>query len=213
MSTRLARWVRISLAVSVAVLLLAGGLAWWKARPMAVDVMSVAAQPLVRSLQFSARVATLSRVDVGSTLTGRVAAGAGGRGCHGAQGRRAAAPGHRRTGGRMDPGPGRRAAGRWRGWRACAAPAASRRARRWPRPMPTCCVRPGRAAACSGAGAQGFVSASRLDEARRAVDVARPSRPQPRRRPRPMTTPVPTPARPWRNWSWPVRAPRRRGRG
>jgi HlyD family secretion protein len=72
MSNRLARWVRISLAVSVAVLLLAGGLAWWKARPMAVDVMSVAAQPLVRSLQFSARVATLSRVDVGSTLTGRV---------------------------------------------------------------------------------------------------------------------------------------------
>ena len=29
--------------------------------------------PLVRTLQFSARVATLSRVDVGSTVTGRVA--------------------------------------------------------------------------------------------------------------------------------------------
>ena len=36
------------------------------------DAVTLRFAPLVRTLQFSARVATLSRVDVGSTLTGRV---------------------------------------------------------------------------------------------------------------------------------------------
>ena len=57
-----------------AALLLAGlvfaGLSWW--RGPQVDVIEVRRAPLVRTLQFSARVATLSRVDIGSTLTGRV---------------------------------------------------------------------------------------------------------------------------------------------
>ena len=34
--------------------------------------MQVAPAPLLRSLQFSARVATAARVELGSTLTGRV---------------------------------------------------------------------------------------------------------------------------------------------
>ncbi|KQB59488.1 RND transporter [Acidovorax sp. SD340] len=38
-----------------------------------VDALLVQSAPLVRTLQFSARVATFSRVDVGSTITGRVA--------------------------------------------------------------------------------------------------------------------------------------------
>ena len=38
-----------------------------------VDALVVQSAPLVRTLQFSARVATLSRVGVGSTVTGRVA--------------------------------------------------------------------------------------------------------------------------------------------
>ncbi|MDP3170737.1 MAG: efflux RND transporter periplasmic adaptor subunit, partial [Polaromonas sp.] len=38
-----------------------------------VDVLELRYAPLLRTLQFSARVATLSRVDVGSTVTGRVA--------------------------------------------------------------------------------------------------------------------------------------------
>ncbi|MDP3605733.1 MAG: efflux RND transporter periplasmic adaptor subunit, partial [Polaromonas sp.] len=38
-----------------------------------VEVIEVRRAPLVRTVQFSARVATLSRVDVGSTVTGRVA--------------------------------------------------------------------------------------------------------------------------------------------
>ncbi len=57
-----------------AALLLAGlgfaGAAWW--RGPQVDVIEMRHAPLVRTLQFSARVATLSRVDIGSTLTGRV---------------------------------------------------------------------------------------------------------------------------------------------
>ena len=46
------------------------GTAWW--RGPQVDVLEARRAPLVRTLQFSARVATLSRVDIGSTLTGRV---------------------------------------------------------------------------------------------------------------------------------------------
>ncbi len=41
-------------------------------RPSLVPAVSARMAPLVRTLQFSARVATASRVDVGSTLTGRV---------------------------------------------------------------------------------------------------------------------------------------------
>jgi HlyD family secretion protein len=54
-------------ALLVGVLLL--GL-WWRGTP--VDAVTVQSQALVRSLQFSARVASQTRVDVGSTLTGRV---------------------------------------------------------------------------------------------------------------------------------------------
>ena len=45
----------------------------WQRGPQ-VEVVQAQRAPLVRSLQFSARVATLSRVDIGSTLTGRVQA-------------------------------------------------------------------------------------------------------------------------------------------
>ena len=45
---------------------------WWVTRAHVVPALSLHMAPLVRTLQFSARVATLSRVDVGSTLTGRV---------------------------------------------------------------------------------------------------------------------------------------------
>ncbi len=56
--------------VVLAAALLAGGLAL---RSPQVDAVQLQPAPLVRTLQFSARVATLSRVDVGSTITGRVA--------------------------------------------------------------------------------------------------------------------------------------------
>ena len=58
----------------LALLLLAvAAVAWWASRPPAVPALQVQTGPLVRSLQFSARVAAQSSVDVGATLTGRVA--------------------------------------------------------------------------------------------------------------------------------------------
>lgn len=61
----------IALGLLVAVLL-TGVAAWWTTRAPEVPAVSVQASALVRTLQFSARVATSSRVEVGSTLTGRV---------------------------------------------------------------------------------------------------------------------------------------------
>ncbi|GAB4212114.1 MAG: hypothetical protein Fur007_03810 [Rhodoferax sp.] len=62
------RWMVLVLGAS---LLLA--LALWMQRPAAVAALQVQRAPLVRSIQFSARVAVQTRVEVGSTLTGRVA--------------------------------------------------------------------------------------------------------------------------------------------
>lgn len=56
----------------VAALVLSGLAAWWVTRAPAVPTVGVQVTALVRTLQFSARVATASRVEVGSTLTGRV---------------------------------------------------------------------------------------------------------------------------------------------
>lgn len=59
--------------VAIAVVALAGvATAVWVLRGPQFDAVTLRVAPLVRTLQFSARVATLSRVDVGSTLTGRV---------------------------------------------------------------------------------------------------------------------------------------------
>ena len=55
-----------------AALLIAGSAAWWATRPPLVPAVAATVAPLVRTLQFSARVATASRVELGSTLTGRV---------------------------------------------------------------------------------------------------------------------------------------------
>jgi HlyD family secretion protein len=65
------RFLYWSTGVLLAGLLLAG-LAWWGFRPSQADSINVSKAPLVRTLQFSARVATVSRVDLGSTLTARV---------------------------------------------------------------------------------------------------------------------------------------------
>jgi len=64
------RW----LVLAGIVLVVAGAWgAWLFMRGPVVDAVTVQAAPLVRTLQFSARVAALSRVEVGSTVTGRVA--------------------------------------------------------------------------------------------------------------------------------------------
>lgn len=63
------RWLWSAAAVGLVVV---GGLAWFALRGAPSDAVAAHYAPLVRTLQFSARVATLSRVDVGSTVTGRV---------------------------------------------------------------------------------------------------------------------------------------------
>ena len=58
----------------VALALLAAAVGgWWWWRGVAAEASTVRSAPLVRTLQFSARVASLSRVEIGSTVTGRVA--------------------------------------------------------------------------------------------------------------------------------------------
>ncbi len=65
------RWFAVVLgAIVLVVAAFTGAMAL---RGPQVDALLVQSAPLVRTLQFSARVATLSRVDVGSTITGRVA--------------------------------------------------------------------------------------------------------------------------------------------
>jgi HlyD family secretion protein len=56
----------------MAALALAALLAWWKWQAPSVPAMQVQQAPLLRTLLFSARVAATSRVELGSTVTGRV---------------------------------------------------------------------------------------------------------------------------------------------
>ena len=58
--------------VALAAVLFAALATWWTTRAPLVAAVSARMAPLVRTLQFSARVATASRVELGSTLTGRV---------------------------------------------------------------------------------------------------------------------------------------------
>ena len=53
-------------------LVLAAAAAWWFTRAPLAAVVVVQPTPLLRTLQFSARVATTTRVDLGATQTGRV---------------------------------------------------------------------------------------------------------------------------------------------
>ncbi len=68
-SNKSRRWFVVLCVLSIIVV---GGLVVWFTRPPAVPAVKVQWSLLIRTLQFSARVATLSRVDVGSTVTGRV---------------------------------------------------------------------------------------------------------------------------------------------
>jgi len=63
------RWIWAAGAVAV---IAVAAFAWWGLRSSPLAAIEMHYLPLVRTLQFSARVATLSRVDVGSTITGRV---------------------------------------------------------------------------------------------------------------------------------------------
>jgi HlyD family secretion protein len=67
------RHAKILLWIGVLALLVSAVGGWWWWRVPQVDAITLHSAPLVRTLQFSARVATLSRVDIGSTVTARVA--------------------------------------------------------------------------------------------------------------------------------------------
>ena len=60
------------LILAALVILVAAAAVWWFSRAPAATATRLSYAPVVRSLQFSARVATASRVEVGSTMTGRV---------------------------------------------------------------------------------------------------------------------------------------------
>src|SRR3989344_4467127 len=76
------RWFAVALGAVVLVVAAFTGV--MALRGPQVDALLVQSAPLVRTLQFSARVATLSRGDVGSTVTGSARAGQ----CHPASGQR-----------------------------------------------------------------------------------------------------------------------------
>lgn len=59
-------------ALLLAVVLCAALAVWWATRGPVAQAVSASVAPLVRTLQFSGRVATPSRVELGSTVTGRV---------------------------------------------------------------------------------------------------------------------------------------------
>lgn len=63
---------RALVLAALAAALLAVLAVWWGTRAPVVPAVGAQTTTLVRSLQFSARVATASRVEVGSTVTGRV---------------------------------------------------------------------------------------------------------------------------------------------
>ncbi len=71
-ATPQAPWRRYGLWLALAAVVLAGA-AWLKWRAVTVDATEAVTQPLLRTLQFSARVETPARVEVGTTITGRVA--------------------------------------------------------------------------------------------------------------------------------------------
>ncbi len=62
---------RLLWALGLLLILLLAAWLWW--RPPTVEVLRLQQQPLRQSLQFSARVESPRRVELGSTLTGRVA--------------------------------------------------------------------------------------------------------------------------------------------
>lgn len=137
-----------------------------------VDAYVLRQAPLVRTLQFSARVATLSRVDVGSTVTGRVAR------VHAVEGAQVRAgdllvalePDEQRAALTQAVAAERQAQARVAGLRSTgrlAARAALSQADATLRAAQAELTRAQQLVA------QGFVSESRLDDARRAVDVAR----------------------------------------
>jgi HlyD family secretion protein len=159
-------WIVVGMAV-IAV----GALAAFQLRGTPLDVVEIQPGPLLRTLRFSARVAALSRVDVGATITGRVAEVTVREGAQVRRGARLvrlepdelhaalaqASASERQARARLA---GLRSTGRAGSTAALEQASATLRAAQADLERQQALV------------AQGFVSASRLDDARRAVEVA-----------------------------------------
>ena len=158
--------------VAIAVVAAAATLTWLSFRGPLVTAIEVRNAPLVRSLQFSARVASLSRVDVGSTITARVDKVLVGDGAVVRQGdvlvqlesselRAALSQAQASASQAQARLAGLRSTGRSSAQAAVMQTDATLRAAR------------AELARSQQLVAQGFISASRLDDVQRALDVAR----------------------------------------
>jgi len=162
------RWFWI---IAVAAVLMVLAFVAFTARGVPADVVEVRPGPLLRSLRFSARVATLSRVDVGSTITGRVAQVLVDEGAPVRRGQKLVRlePDELRAALSQAAAAERQAQARLAGLRSTgrsSSDAALQQAEATLRAAQAELARQQQLVA------QGFVSASRLDEARRAVEVA-----------------------------------------
>jgi HlyD family secretion protein len=164
------RWL-----AAAAVLLAVAAFASARLRPAEVDALAVQTQPLTRTLQFTARVQTPLRVDIGATVTGRVAAvpvkegdavdaGAVLVELEADEARAALAQAQAAL---------RQALARRDSQRAVQRPAADAALAQAEATLATAERDLGRSRELV---AQGFVSAARIDEAQRAVDIARAQR-------------------------------------
>jgi HlyD family secretion protein len=163
------RWSWILLGVAAIGILALAGFQW---RGAPVDVVEVRSGPLLRTLRFSARVAALSRVDVGATITGRVAQVTVREGAQVRQGRPLVRlePDELRAALAQATASERQAQARLAGLRTTGRAATNATLEQAAATLRAATVDLERQQALV---AQGFVSPSRLDEARRAVDVAR----------------------------------------
>ena len=163
------RW---ALALGAAALVVAAAVGAMALRGPQVDALLVQSAPLVRTLQFSARVATLSRVEVGSTITGRVAQV---RVAEGAQVRQGDVlvqlePDELRAALAQAQASERQTQARLAGLRSSGRSAAQAARAQADATLQAASANLARVRQLV---AQGFYSAAQLDEAQRAVDVAR----------------------------------------
>ena len=150
---RRAAWIGLAVAAVAA----AGALAAWRLQPPAVPAVRLQQEPLLQTLLFTARVASAQRVELGATVTGRV------QQVHVAEGAAVTAGQTLVT---LESDEWRAGAAQARaGERSAAAALAQAQAQL------TAAEAEQRRVA--GLVAQGFVSGTRVDEAERAVAVAR----------------------------------------
>lgn len=153
------------------VLAVAAAAAWFTLRGTPSEAVVAQYAPLLRTLQFSARVATLSRVEVGATITGRVSEVLVREGDQVRAGQPLVRLEAQEAGAALQQSAAaeRQAEARLSGLRSTGRSAARAQVEQADATLTAARAELKRAEQLV---AQGFVSASRLDDARRAVEVA-----------------------------------------